>query len=491
MHTLLPIPPWNPQDLERIENDSMTTRRLLILLPLVVIAILLQSYFWVPTYEEQTAGNPNRLHDYINGSIGDASLLNPILSADTASSEIENLVFEGLIDRDRDLSFRGRVAERWELHEIALFCVNDAVKPPEAEGTDAGAIAGLIERARRGEIPVHADLEASLENIRRVEALAPEEREETVAVPGKPGDPVRVRVRVPARIRLSLGRVDQDLFTRLALLLGEGYLRPPAPARHMEVLEGGPLSPAERARLAEALIPAVEHNPVITFSLRPGVRFHDGHVLDAGDVRFTYEAIMDPDNLSPRAADYEPVKRVEVVDSRTVKVVYKRLYSPALSTWGMGILPEHLLSREALRAEAEERGKDPGSFTMRQSRFSRSPVGCGPFRFQEWESDQHIILDRFQDYWEGPPLYERYVFRIIPDLLTQEMEFYAGTLDAYGVQPHQVARLSGDPRFQSFSGLSFGYTYIGYNSRRAPFDDPRVRRALGMAVDVDLSLIHI
>jgi ABC-type transport system substrate-binding protein len=63
------------------------------------------------------------------------------------------------------------------------------------------------------------------------------------------------------------------------------------------------------------------------------------------------------------------------------------------------------------------------------------------------------------------------------------MEFYAGTLDSYSVQPHQVARLKEDERFQNFSGLSFGYTYIGYNLRRKPFDDVRVRKALGMAID--------
>jgi ABC-type transport system substrate-binding protein len=65
------------------------------------------------------------------------------------------------------------------------------------------------------------------------------------------------------------------------------------------------------------------------------------------------------------------------------------------------------------------------------------------------------------------------------------MEFYAGTIDAYGVQPYQVARLSDDPRFQHFSGTSYAYSYIGYNMRRAPFDDPRVRRALAMAINVD------
>jgi ABC-type transport system substrate-binding protein len=71
------------------------------------------------------------------------------------------------------------------------------------------------------------------------------------------------------------------------------------------------------------------------------------------------------------------------------------------------------------------------------------------------------------------------------------MEFYAGTVDSYSVQPYQVARLRTDPLFQSFSGLSFGYTYIGYNMRREPFNDRRVRLALGMAIDVDKIIKYV
>jgi ABC-type transport system substrate-binding protein len=242
---------------------------------------------------------------------------------------------------------------------------------------------------------------------------------------------------------------------------------------------------------APELLPATEHNPVIIFNLRENVKFQDGHIFDAHDVKFTYDAIMDPKNLSPRIADYEPVKKVEIVDPLTVRIVYKRLYSPAIGTWGMGILPEHLLNSQALKAEALKLGQDSAEFTMRQSAFKRHPIGCGPFKFREWKSDRFIILDRFDDYWEGPPNYKKYLFRVLPDLLTQEMEFYAGTIDSYGVQPHQVKRLKEDPRFQSFSGPSFGYTYIGYNMRRKPFDDRRVRQALSMAIDVNKIIEYV
>jgi ABC-type transport system substrate-binding protein len=215
------------------------------------------------------------------------------------------------------------------------------------------------------------------------------------------------------------------------------------------------------------------------------VKFQDGHPFEAKDVKFTYDAIMNSRNISPRLSDYEPVKDVEVIDPLTIRVVYKRLYSPALGTWQMGILPEHLLNDEVLKKQAAQAGKKPEQFSMRDSPFNRHPVGCGPFVFKEWKPDQFIRLDRYQSYWEGPPNYGQYFYRIIPDPLTQEMEFYAGTVDAYDVRPHQVERFKHDPNYQSFSGLSFGYTYIGYNMRREPFNDRRVRKALGMAIDVD------
>ena len=83
----------------------MSTRRFLILVPLALSLLLVQSYFWVPTYDEQARGNPARLEEYINASIGDASILNPILSADSASSDIENLDFRGPHRPGREFAF--------------------------------------------------------------------------------------------------------------------------------------------------------------------------------------------------------------------------------------------------------------------------------------------------------------------------------------------------------------------------------------------------
>lgn len=479
----------------------MTIRKVLILAPLAVMIILLQSYLWVPTYEQQTRGNPDRLNEYITASIGDASILNPILSADSASSNIEGMVFEGLIDRDEDLRFRGRLATSWEIHEEAFFYVNEKARIPGLDRATAGEVAEWLERAKKGDLPLEPGVRKTLDNIQDISVIPPRNFLETRREKGEKGEEgkaIRIRVRAPARIRMLLDRVDQELFDNLSAVLGGDYFSSFPAEEYLDPVGGEDTEdrdPGRKgislSRYALEILPPTEHNPTLIFHLRPGVKFHDGHVFDAQDVKFTYESIMNPRNLSPRISDYEPVRRVEVVDPLTVRIVYKRLYSPAFGTWGMGILPEHLLNERVLKEEALQSGRDPAKFSMRQSRFNRRPVGCGPFVFREWKSDQYILLDRFDDYWEGPPNYKRYVYRIVPDLLTQEMEFYAGTVDTYGVQPHQVQRLQDDPRYQSFSGLSFGYTYIGYNLRREPFKDRRVRRALSMAIDVDKIMRYV
>ena len=471
----------------------MTIRKILIFTPILVIFFLLQSYFWVPTYEQQSRGNPNRLNEYITASIGDASILNPILSADSASSNINSMVFEGLIDRDEELRFRGRLARYWDIYEEAFFYVNEKANIPGVGKAGAKKVVELLKRAKDGDLPASAEVRASLDNIREISIIPAREflvkRHEKKTEADQEDTEVKIRVMAPNRIKLVLSGVDQDLFQNLSFILGKDYFSSFKGEDYVSVDQE--LGQKKRAEYTREILPSTEHNPIVVFKLRPDVKFHDGHIFDANDVKFTFEAIMNPKNLSPRVADYEPVKRVQVIDPLTVRIVYKRLYSPALGTWSMGILPEHLLNDETLRDEANRVGKDPEKFSIRQSSFNRHPIGCGPFVFQEWKSDQYITLNGFDDYWEGPPNYERYVYRIIPDLLTQEMEFYAGTIDSYGVQPHQVQRLQNDPKYQGFSGLSLGYTYIGYNMRREPFDDRRVRMALSMAIDVDKIIKYV
>ncbi|MBW2410117.1 MAG: peptide ABC transporter substrate-binding protein, partial [Deltaproteobacteria bacterium] len=153
----------------------MTTRRVLIFAPLILTLILLQSYFWVPTYDQQARGNPNRLNEYINGSIGDASVLNPILSADSASSEINGQVFEGLIDRDEELRFRSRLAKSWTIFEEAFFYVNETATIPELGHATAQQIVDFLrgyDAKAENAIP---GLQKTLANIKTISLIPAKE----------------------------------------------------------------------------------------------------------------------------------------------------------------------------------------------------------------------------------------------------------------------------------------------------------------------------
>jgi hypothetical protein len=152
----------------------MTLRRILIYTPLLILLILLQSYFWVPTYKEQTRGNPERLNDYMTASIGDASLLNPILSSDASSSEIESMVFDGLIDLDEDLLFRGRLATAWDIHEEAFFYVNESAAIPGLGKGSPEEVADLLRKAQQRKLAGDPKLKATLDLIEEISIMPPQ-----------------------------------------------------------------------------------------------------------------------------------------------------------------------------------------------------------------------------------------------------------------------------------------------------------------------------
>ena len=123
----------------------MVTKRILILAPLLLVAIWLQSFFGVPTYEEQTRGSKDRITRFITASIGDARLLNPVLSADGASSQITGLVFDSLLDLDENLALRPNLAESWELSEVAYVVARPEIRLPGGAIAAGEALRAAVE----------------------------------------------------------------------------------------------------------------------------------------------------------------------------------------------------------------------------------------------------------------------------------------------------------------------------------------------------------
>lgn len=216
-----------------------------------------------------------------------------------------------------------------------------------------------------------------------------------------------------------------------------------------------------------------EDKKIITFKLKSGIKWHDGSPFTSEDVKFTYELIVD--NRTPTAydSDFRIVDHIETPDNYTVKVFYKHPYAPALASWTTSILPSHLLK----------------GVEITKSPLQRKPVGTGPYKFLEWKPGSSITLVANEEYFEGRPNIDRFVYRIIPDSATMFLELLNGAIDMMGLSPLQFAKQTDNPRFydkyNKYKYLSNSYTYVGYNLKNPLFKDRRVRQALTYATPKD------
>jgi peptide/nickel transport system substrate-binding protein len=211
----------------------------------------------------------------------------------------------------------------------------------------------------------------------------------------------------------------------------------------------------------------------IAFRLRDDVRWQDGERTSAYDVAFTFERAKDPATAFPNAEYFAHWTAVEVVDSFTVRF---RMQPHAEALAGlpfMPIMPKHLL--EEVPADG-----------MARAPFNRAPVGNGPFRYVDHRANDRWIFEANPDFPSdlGQPNVDRIVWRIVPDPTSQVTELRTGAAHlALNPRPEHVAEAEADAFIRPIVRPSRQYSFVGWNLRRPPLDDVRVRRALGMAID--------
>jgi peptide/nickel transport system substrate-binding protein len=207
------------------------------------------------------------------------------------------------------------------------------------------------------------------------------------------------------------------------------------------------------------------------FALRPDLRWQDGVPMTAGDVRFTHELTTDPATKTTYLSGWDRVDRVEVAGDSTVVFHMKEAYAPFLSTVAVGaILPRHVLG--AVR-------------DLRHDGFGRNPVGCGPFKMRAWDSGSQIVLEANGSYWRGRPALDRFVFRVVPDAVTQVDQLATGEVDIAAIQPaqwDQVRALSPAVATAAYDDTRYVLVQLDeYDALR----DVRVRQALDFATPKD------
>lgn len=213
----------------------------------------------------------------------------------------------------------------------------------------------------------------------------------------------------------------------------------------------------------------------LTFHLRDDVRWHDGVPTSAYDVKFTFDRIKDPRTLYPHESLLALYDSAVVRDSFTI-AFYLRRYPGFMDPWRrISPMPEHILGDVA-----------PAEL-VHHPFGTESPLGNGPFRFVEHRSGDRWVFEANPDFATslgGRPYLDRLVYRFIPEAMTRLAEFLAGEVDVYlVVAADQVAEIEAWPDARVITYENRNYAFIAWNGRRTFFQDPRVRRALTLAID--------
>lgn len=206
----------------------------------------------------------------------------------------------------------------------------------------------------------------------------------------------------------------------------------------------------------------------ITYKLRSGVTWHDGTPFTSGDVKFTWQSIMNYKvNIASRDG-YDKIKSVDTPDPYTVVIKFKEYYTNYLALFHT-ILPRHILETAG---------------DMNKASFNRSPIGTGPFKFKEWRLAEAIVVEANSAYFRGKPKLDSIVYKVIPDNNIMLVQLKNGEIDIVSnVAFSQLDQVKGLDGMQTVIKPNMIWEHLDFNFDNALFQDVRVRQAIALGID--------
>ena len=256
----------------------------------------------------------------------------------------------------------------------------------------------------------------------------------------------------------------------------------------------------EKPLLAESYPEISEDHLTYTFTLREGVRWHDGEPFSAEDVLFSIKATMNPFADSAELRGYFADLANVVVEGRTIRFEMSQPYWLNADMLGstLPIVPKHVYDPEGVLDQysyadiltASERNDETlraWGEAFNRHPANRSPVGTGPYRFESWDSGSELVLVRNEDYWGEQAYLDRIVIRFITDATAALTALKAGEIDFnHRLTSIQYAQQTSGADFEAqFEKTTYkvpSYYYIGWNPQRPFFADKRVRQAMTMLI---------
>lgn len=224
-----------------------------------------------------------------------------------------------------------------------------------------------------------------------------------------------------------------------------------------------------------------EDSQTWTFHLREGVTFHDGTPFNAEAVKFNMDRWRDPENEFRLGRTFEyyqyefgeglAIEEVNVIDDLTLELVLSHPSSVLLNKLSLAF-SFGINSPAAIQEQGDTYGTPAGT-----------SVGTGPFKFVEWVPDDHITVERNDDWWGPRPNLTRIIWRSIPDNSARFAELQAGTIHQADVAQTDLALADADPNLHLYVQPSLSTGYIAFQQCIEPFDKIEVRQAIAHAVN--------
>ena len=224
------------------------------------------------------------------------------------------------------------------------------------------------------------------------------------------------------------------------------------------------------------------------FTLRDGVVFSNGSTLTASDVQYSFERLLKAakknTDIPLEIAGGEAVMNGEAESLEGFRITDDTHFSITLTAPNAGF-PAELSAPAASIVDAETMAGSPN--------FGSDPaetIGSGPYIVTEWVSNDHYTLVYNDKYWGEEPSVKKLVVRVIADAMTQDLMFQNGELDIIDLSNLDSAIVAGTyktkPADRLVSTPKVGLTYLLMNENNQYLKDVKVRKAIGMAIDIDL-----
>ena len=209
------------------------------------------------------------------------------------------------------------------------------------------------------------------------------------------------------------------------------------------------------------------------YKLRKGVKFHDGTEMTAEDAAYSMNRNLDPDVGSYLAGLYQRVAKIEATGPLELTITMKMpeavwKYTAAATACSI-----------SSKAFIEKNGKNVGTEKV-------GIIGTGPYKFVSWERGQSVVLERFTDYWnkDRPPKIGTVTYKPIVDEQTIVQALGSGEIDlTFNLSGKSFVQLKGFNNLELVTGPSYNVAYLGFNTKKAPWSDKRVRQAFAYALD--------